>query len=116
MSQTYECPSCHKVSHNPNDAKFGWCGACNRYGWAMDSQQIFFDLAVARLQKCVRSSLASGSPFSLQFEQFVGSNGTMQWRALIKLGLSVWKHSRREHGTPSEALCELIMDLEAKRD
>lgn len=34
---TYECPFCGIVSHNPNDARAQYCGACHLF--AIDSYQ-----------------------------------------------------------------------------
>lgn len=31
MSWEFRCPRCGKVSHNENDAKFGYCGACHDF-------------------------------------------------------------------------------------
>lgn len=31
MGETFECPQCHRVSHNPTDALVGWCGACEEF-------------------------------------------------------------------------------------
>lgn len=28
---TFTCPKCGMVSHNPNDLKEGYCGACHAY-------------------------------------------------------------------------------------
>lgn len=28
---TFTCPKCHRTSHNPNDAKHRYCGACNKF-------------------------------------------------------------------------------------
>lgn len=28
---SFECPTCHRVSHNPTDAKYGYCGACHDF-------------------------------------------------------------------------------------
>jgi hypothetical protein len=29
--KTYTCPRCHRTSHNPNDARWRYCGACHRF-------------------------------------------------------------------------------------
>ena len=34
LRSAYTCPHCGMVSHNPNDAKHGYCGACHR--WAVE--------------------------------------------------------------------------------
>jgi len=30
-TQTFTCPKCSRVSHNPNDARERFCGACNEF-------------------------------------------------------------------------------------
>ncbi len=27
----FQCPDCHRKSHNPNDIRAGYCGACHRF-------------------------------------------------------------------------------------
>jgi len=100
-------------SHNPNDEKYGWCANCNQFSYAEgQNEPVHFNAIVSDLQAKVRSHMASGSPFSLQFEQFT-DNGQMCWRALIKLGNNVWKHSHRKQATPTDALRELYELMEA---
>lgn len=31
MTASYECPKCHRVSHNPNDVRYGYCGSCHEF-------------------------------------------------------------------------------------
>ena len=69
------------------------------------------DMVIARMQKLVERKLASGSPFSLQFEQF-SINGHKSWRALLKLGNPVWATSKNYHTSPTGALLELLGILE----
>lgn len=33
----FRCPKCNKVSHNPNDKREGYCGACHAYTGARDA-------------------------------------------------------------------------------
>ena len=68
---------------------------------------IAFNGIVGDLQKSMRYMLTDGPPFSLQFEQFLGWDGTMKWRALIKTGSQVWRHTEREQVAPVDALREL---------
>lgn len=28
---SYTCPTCHRVSHNPNDEKYKYCGNCRMF-------------------------------------------------------------------------------------
>lgn len=30
-AKTFTCPKCNRVSHNPNDARERYCGACNEF-------------------------------------------------------------------------------------
>jgi hypothetical protein len=39
-SAGFECPVCGAVSHNPNDAREEYCGACHRF--AVDVRQVQF--------------------------------------------------------------------------
>lgn len=111
------CPKCHMTSHNPNDVKFGWCAKCEVFIYALDHQgPINFNAIVSDLQKRCRRDLGAGAPFSLQFEQFSGSEGVLYWRAIVKLGSRLECYSHREHVTPTDALRELDMLLEEKAD
>jgi hypothetical protein len=106
----YTCldPYCGKTSHLELDERFQWCSACQQFGYAiLGRTTIQLDVIVAELQKPIRYYLGQGSPFSLQFEQFLGADGVMKWRALIKLGTQVWKYSPGECDSPSDALGEL---------
>lgn len=110
--ETYTCPRCMKTSHNPNDARHRWCGACNRFESEVGPPPVFLSSAIGEIMRRTRRFLESGSPFSLQFEMFTGSDGVLKWRALVKIGQSVWKHSRREHESPEQALLELVHSWE----
>lgn len=113
MSST-TCPQCGMESHNPNDVLEKYCGNCHQFYSAMKHQDpIHFNAIMAALQAPLKSQLNSGSPFSLQFEQFT-EGGRRYWRALIKVGQGTWKYSRRPQLTPTDALRELseIMDAE----
>lgn len=116
MPDSITCPKCTMTSHNPNDVKFGWCGKCALFIYSMDSQgPINFNAIFGDLQTRVRRELGQGAPFSLQFEQFTGTDGTFAFRALIKLGERVACHSGRDHQTPTDALRELDMLLDKWR-
>lgn len=116
MNASITCPKCEMTSHNPNDVKFGWCAKCELFIYSINhSGTIHFDAIVSDLQKRCRRELGQGAPFSLQFEQFTGSDKTLKFRALIKMGSRVECTSTREHISPTDALRELDMLLEEKR-
>ena len=101
------CPVCQKADHNPIDKRFGWCLSCNQFVWAQEPHSLDMNLIIADFQFPNRHDLALGSPFSFQLEQFLGGDGTMKWRALVKIGQRVWKHSLRDQLTPHDAIREL---------
>lgn len=112
-SASITCPKCGMESHNPNDVRERYCGNCHQFHSALGGQEaICFNRIVADLKKGVKSRIDSGSPFTLQFEEFV-DDGRKYWRALIRLGAGVWKHSHRPQATPQDALRELYEIMKA---
>lgn len=112
MTPPGTCPRCKMTSHHPDDIRFGWCANCNMFIYAMEPvEPIYFNSIVAHIQKKVRGFIKD-SPFSLQLEMFSDERGVMCWRALLKLGNSVWKSSSRAHVSPQDALRELSESME----
>ena len=103
---SHTCPRCKRTSAHPEDRKWSWCAACEVFAWETSPQPVALDLVIAAFHRRLRGQIASGSPFSLQFEQFV-DDGVAYWRAFIKMGQVVWKCSTRQHHSPTEALREL---------
>jgi hypothetical protein len=100
-------PHCGMTSYHPQDVRWGWCAACGQFAWAIGDQSLNLNLILADFMKANRYELGQGSPFSFQMETFLGQDGTMKFRALVKFGERLWKYSTREHSTPADALREL---------
>lgn len=106
------CPKCKMESHHPVDEKSQWCPSCNRFHYALEHQEpIHFNSIINNIQSKLRGHMAEGSPFSLQLEQFM-EDGRLHWRALVKIGSGVYKHSRHPQQTPRDALRELSQIME----
>lgn len=73
---TYTCPGCMRESHHPEDAQWGWCSACEKFSYEVQSSRaVALDFTIGDFQRRLRRELGGGAPFSLQFEQFKGGTG-----------------------------------------
>jgi hypothetical protein len=100
------------TSYCPEDILQKYCGNCHQWhAMFLHQEPIHYNAIVLALEEKVQSHLKDGTPFSLQMEHW-HDDGRKYYRALIKLGNGVWKHTRRQQLTPTDALRELseIMD------
>lgn len=57
MSEAFTCPRCGRTSHNPNDKREGWCGACQDQTAGVAQVPAANEDAIARERKAIAGAI-----------------------------------------------------------
>lgn len=73
---SFTCPECGRTSHNPNDERYRYCGACHKF-FPGEADEPAGVVAISQLIIEARSVMASGAVLGFPAEH------ARHWRAVI---------------------------------
>lgn len=98
----FTCPECSRTSHNPNDEKYRYCGACHKF-FTDEIDEPADVVTISQLIIEARAVMAQGAIMDYPPEH------TRHWRAVIAWLMA---HLPPEHASTSpEPPCDRCMDL-----
>lgn len=110
----YTCRGCTTVTNDPDDTYVRWCRECQRYAYEIDNphtgepeEPIRLNLIIGAIQRQLQFRPSYNSPVRFGIESFTGKDGHSCFRAVVFVNNIAKEFSRREQGTPSDALREL---------
>lgn len=114
--ESIACPTCGRVSHNPNDVLHQYCGFCHRFhsemrelAGGMPRTINSIQQMVSAIKKKVAPPASTRSPVSVTMEE-VFDGGHFKWRAFV----SVDRRVRKATGlfeSSEDALADLYFSL-----